>query len=878
MLYTSRMRYLWALIVSATSIVVAVSSCGSNGHSTAGHTNSAGSSMGGHGAGGHGAGTGTGGSTISGFMLDGGNGDGSTCTGAVTCQQVGATCGAIGDGCGGVLMCGTCPSNETCSGMPSVCSAPMCTPKTCAGMGINCGPAGDGCGGTLDCGMCTTPGDTCGGGGMPSVCGQSTMMCVPQTCAGKNISCGPAGDGCGGTLDCGSCTGNNTCGGGGTSGVCGAPPCIPKTCGTSCGPVADGCGNLLMCGGCNAPQTCGGGGTASVCGTSATCTNLCLQQVTCPNPAVTTTVSGTVFAPGHVGDPPFPQPGSADPLVNALVYIPNAAVLPFTPGVSCDNCGASASGSPLVSDVTGTDGKFMLKNVPVGANIPLVIQLGRWRRQITISNVAACQDNPLAADQTRLPRNKSEGDIPLMAFATGAVDSLECVIRKIGVDDAEFTVPAALGGNGRVQIYTGTGQGGVTALGDGNPGEDQLWSNPAVLNQYDMLLFPCQGGQFDKGAAAQQNVIDYANAGGRIFATHYSYVWLYNDAPFSSTASWNPNQTGISQDPQTGFIDTTFPKGLALAQWLVNVGAASTLGQIQLQTLRRDINNSGVVPPAQMWMSLNDPSAGNVPMHYTFNTPVGAPAAQQCGRVLYDDFHVEDNSTFPMEAFPTECTSGPMTPQEKLLEFMLFDLGSCVTPDIPMCTPKTCVQIGASCGPAGDGCGGIIQCGPCPAGQTCGGGGMPSVCGGPMCTPKTCAQQSIQCGPAGDGCGGLVQCGTCPAGQTCGGGNMPGKCGNQMCTPKTCVQENIQCGPAGDGCGGLIQCGACPPGQSCGGGGMPGICGGTMCTPKTCVQLGANCGPVADGCGGILQCGVCMVPQTCGGGGMASVCGGNGPH
>ena len=58
-------------------------------------------------------------------------------------------------------------------------------------------------------------------------------------------------------------------------------------------------------------------------------------------------MSGTVFAPGHIGDPPFPQPGSADPLLNALVYVPNAAVKAFTPGVSCDKCGADASGSPL---------------------------------------------------------------------------------------------------------------------------------------------------------------------------------------------------------------------------------------------------------------------------------------------------------------------------------------------------------------------------------------------------------------------------------------------------------------------------------------------------------------------------------------------------
>ncbi len=202
--------------------------------------------------------------------------------------------------------------------------------------------------------------------------------------------------------------------------------------------------------------------------------------------------------------------------------------------------------------------------------------------------------------------------------------------------------------------------------------------------------------------------MNYANAGGRLFATHFSYIWLYQTAPFSLTTQWQV----VQQTPvdQTGFVNTSFPKGQALAQWLVNVGASTTLGQIPLQVIRHDYNS--VVPPSQSWMSINNPNAS---VHYTFNTPVGVPAAQQCGRVLFDDFHVENTSFAPTigKIFPGECVAGAMTPQEKLLEFMIFDLGSCVTPDVPTCTPKTCQQLGVGCGPAGDGCGGVIQCGVC---------------------------------------------------------------------------------------------------------------------------------------------------------------------
>ncbi len=800
-----------------------------------------------------------------------------------TCAELGATCGPMGDGCGGTLQCGTCSSGQTCGGggIASVCGAPACTPKTCAQLGASCGPAGDGCGNQLDCGTCEA--GTCGGGGTPSVCG-SGSACTPKSCAAQAVNCGPIGDGCGNLLQCGSCPSGQTCGGGGVASVCGAPACVPKVCAPGdCGPIGDGCGGLLQCGTCSAPKTCGGAGTPSVCGVPASCTGLCLQQTTCSPPSVTTTLTGTVYAPNGV-----------DPLPNALVYVPNGGppptygVQPFTPGVSCDNCSATASGSPLVSTVTAVDGTFSLGNVPVGANIPLVIQVGRWRRQVVVPSVASCVTTSVAAALTTLPAcrtgnaacpaGKPVGDIPLMAFSTGAVDALECVMRKIGVDDSEFTAP---GGGGRINLYEGLTDPVSTAAGGAmlptSPSEDQLWGTQAELNQYDVVFFPCQADQATtRTAAEQQNVIDYANAGGRIFATHFSYVWLFNDAPFDGTAAWQVEQHP-SPANQTGYVDQTFPKGLLLAEWLQVVGASTTLGQIPLQVLRHDQN--GPIAPSQSWMTIDDVNFPGANVHYTFNTPVGAPAAQQCGRVLFDDFHVENVSDSKGMIFPTECAAGPMTAQEKLLEFMIFDLSSCVTPDNPpACVPQTCAQLGVGCGPSGDGCGGQIDCGGCAQGQTCGGGGTPSQCGGPSCNPKTCAAQNIQCGPAGDGCGKQIDCGACASGQSCGGGGMPGVCGTKECSPETCASQNIQCGPAGDGCGNLIQCGSCSTGQTCGGGGTPGVCGNKPCVPLTCVQAGANCGPVADGCGNVLQCGTCSAPQTCGGGGTPSVCGGSGPQ
>jgi hypothetical protein len=541
----------------------------------------------------------------------------------------------------------------------------------------------------------------------------------------------------------------------------------------------------------------------------ATCTELCLRQTTCSGGG-TTSVSGTVLAPTP------PVYGTPDPIYGALVYVPNAPVLPFTAGVSCDRCGAGVSGSPLVSATTGPDGRFTLTNMPTGANIPLVIQIGRWRRQVTIPNVASCANTPLPADLTRLPRNHTEGDIPRMAMVTGNVDTLECVLRKIGIDDSEFTTPA---GGGRVQIYQANG----ASAGRGTPAATTLTSSPATLAQYDMVLFACEGMPIDKPATDQTDVINYANAGGRVFATHFSYTWLYNDPPFSSTAMWRANQAH-PPDPLTGLIDTSFPRGMAFSQWLSIVGAASAPGQIQIHQPRHDLD--GVVPPSQRWIYSTAPNA--TIQHYTFNTPVGTASSAQCGRVLFSDFHVNNTTMASGMTFPAECTSGPMTPQEKVLEFMIFDLTNCIMPDMPTssCMPRTCAAQGISCGPAGDGCGGGLNCGPCTAPDTCGGGGRPGVCGhAPACVPQTCADQMINCGPAGDGCGGGLDCGPCAAPDTCGGGGVPGVCGHPGCTPQSCAGLGANCGIIADGCGGTINCGTCTPPDTCGGAGEPNVCG-----------------------------------------------------
>jgi len=388
------------------------------------------------------------------------------------------------------------------------------------------------------------------------------------------------------------------------------------------------------------------------------CTGLACQQQTCSGNQ-TTIISGVVYAPN-----------GTDPLPNITVYVPNAPVAPFTAGVSCPLVGAPPSGSPLVGTMTGVDGSFTIGNMPVGANIPLVIVSGRWRRQLTISSVPACTSTTLPADFAVMPKNQTEGDIPKIAIATGSVDQVECVLRKVGIQDSEFTDAS---GSGRINLFLGNHGPGARA--DANtPAESSLMGTQAALDQYDVLMLPCQGSPMLPTEQSQElaNFRQFADSGGRVYASHYSYDWMYQNPPFNGVANWLPSGNQVPSGTAT--VDTSFTAGQTLSNWLQLpvINASVSPGQMVLNTIRLD--TTGIVPPTRSWLTLNQPLGGvqNPVMQLVFDTPIAAQ--NQCGRVLFNEYHVESGTSSPATTFPAECPAGPMTPQEKLLEYMLFEL------------------------------------------------------------------------------------------------------------------------------------------------------------------------------------------------------------
>jgi hypothetical protein len=415
---------------------------------------------------------------------------------------------------------------------------------------------------------------------------------------------------------------------------------------------------------------------------------LCLLVLACGAAAAqNTTISGNVYDPRGTAGLPLP---------NVLVYASTTPVSAPPAGVQClTYANQTPAGANVVSyTYTALDGSFTLQNIPENADYTVVIQAGKWQRQFD-ETVAA---TALTGLQLSMPANHTEGNIPMIAIATGSVDGAECVLRDMGISDTEFTDDnGTVNPGGYIHLYKGSASSGadINAL---TPNESDLMGGTSAvpLNSYDMVMFPCQGG--DSGQATPTgatNLLDFAQAGGRIFATHYSYAWLEPAAPFNAQFGNVANWTSEYQlGSGVATVQQNFSDGIFLADWLNNAGStvSGTTNQIDISNVRTDVGS--VIPPAQSWVTLNSGQyfgqVGKPVMQMTFNVPFSAPAASQCGRVMYNDYHV----ITPVGGivYPTECpsysASAPnnfnpsykMAAQEQMLEYALFDLSAFVQP------------------------------------------------------------------------------------------------------------------------------------------------------------------------------------------------------
>jgi hypothetical protein len=450
--------------------------------------------------------------------------------------------------------------------------------------------------------------------------------------------------------------------------------------------------------GSSAPWTGDGGGFALILDgdmperaappSSCKLPGLWCYQTTAP---CVTELSGTVF-----------DPAGQVPLSNVVVYVPAdpSIKLPAisTGTHSCGACNTEISNYMALA-VTDVNGNFTMKGVPATTDVPVVVQIGKWRREVSLASVTKCENNKVPNPILRLPQSKAEGDIPQMAVVTGGADDLGCFLRGMGLAASEYSAPNA---GGRLDVYTGAGgpafaNGTAGACSGANP-VCPLWASKPALEYYDIVLLACEGSTNAnaKPAASLQFMHDWLSEGGKVFATHFQYYWFQSGpTDFQNVATWTGFSAGIGFGNYT--VDTSFNRGMVFDQWLTGSGVAAATGtSIALTGVANSV--SAVSANATQWIF--DPSTNN-PKYLSFLTPIGgiAPTGPSdagaeggtssesttyCGKAVFSDLHT---SGAPSGTLPTACGT-TLTSQQKALEYLFFDLAACVAPeDMPVPTP-----------------------------------------------------------------------------------------------------------------------------------------------------------------------------------------------
>jgi hypothetical protein len=407
----------------------------------------------------------------------------------------------------------------------------------------------------------------------------------------------------------------------------------------------------------------------------------CAVDTACGTP---TTLTGKVF-----------DPAGLNPLVDVAVFVPDDAahLPPISPG--SPQCSGATIADYVTGAATDATGSFTLTGVPVGSAVPVTVQIGKWRRTVTVNVAQDCGVNHVADGTLRLPRNRSEGDMPQMALLTGGADNLACFLLGIGVDPSELTAPGA---GGSVSVYRGVGG---ADLPDGGAGDCTgsgcaLWATPSSLDAYDAVLLGCEGGENlqTKPALAMQSMHDWLAAGGRFFGVHSQDAWFSRGpADFQRVASWVDGGASGATGPFQ--ISEAIPVGQLLAKWAQGVGAADADGGVPL--VPQDVATSVSAVDAGTVAWIHDESTatlvdgvafpGNVKaLTLTVPSATGVGSSEgtsACGGALLTDIH--PGGTALLSPIPSACTRAGLSAEEKVLEFLFFREFLALEVPVPVC-------------------------------------------------------------------------------------------------------------------------------------------------------------------------------------------------
>ena len=165
----------------------------------------------------------------------------------------------------------------------------------------------------------------------------------------------------------------------------------------------------------------------------------------------------------------------------------------------------------------------------------------------------------------RLPRNQSEGHLPKIALTTGgAMRSSACCARSAS------RIPSSRpkSGGGRVNFFAGvdgTNKFNATLGGANFTPVDALVGRRRQPEQvrHDPAFVRGEENPNNKSMQARMALQQYADIGGRVFASHWHNYWFeHGPAPWPTIANFD-HQADLAI-PFTATIDTSFMRGAEL--------------------------------------------------------------------------------------------------------------------------------------------------------------------------------------------------------------------------------------------------------------------------------------------------------------------------